>query len=188
MDSGIMLDLRRRDECVWDPAMRPIGEGDFNKEPFEDWWLRFGARLTNLEPRIAEQWIFRHWAHSYMAFLELGTITWRLESWTGDRILADAHLEFGGPMDAAHDYQAFNGHKGCDPIRTAQEMNQGTWDMPLLVLETPSGIRGYEGELPDVRYVVAEGSKRMRYLHALRHRGEGAGPHEVFVLTTAQAA
>lgn len=59
----------------------------------------------------------------------------------------------------------------------------------LCVVEL-EGVRlmSLEGQLPDIRYVVAEGSKRMRYLHALRQRGEGAGPHELFVLTTPQAA
>jgi len=65
-------------------------------------------------------------------------------------------------------------------------MSEGAWDMPLLVLETPEGIMGYDGELPEVRYVVAEGSKPMCYLNALRHRGEGAGPHELFIMTTPQ--
>jgi len=183
-----MLDLRRRQECVWDPELRPIGEGDFNKEPFAAWWQRFEPRLANLEPRMAEQWIYRHWAHSYMGFLELKEIKWRLECWPGERILREVHMEYGRPMDAEWDYAQFNGHRGLHPIATARAMNQGTWDMPLLVLETPSGIIGDEGELPDVRYVVAEGSKRMRYLNALRHRGEGEGPHELFIMTTPQVS
>lgn len=166
--------------------MRPIGEGDFEKESFESWWQRFGGRLANLEQRIAEQWVYRHWAHSYTAFLELEPITWRLESWPGDRILAEVHLEYGGPMDAEHDFRAFNGHRGRSPISTARAMNEGTWDMPLLALETPSGIVSSDGDLPDVRFVVAEGSKRMRYLNALRHRGDGEGPHNLFIMTTPQ--
>lgn len=168
--------------------MRPIGEGDFNKEPFEAWWARWGETLAHLDPRIAEQWIYRHWCHSYMAFLELAPLKWRLESWPGDRILSDVHLEFGGPMVADHDFKAFNGEGGFGPISTARAMNTGTWDMPLLALETPNGIRSVDGDLGQVRYVVAEGSKRMRYLNALTHRGEGQGPHELFILTTPQAS
>lgn len=91
-------------------------------------------------------------------------------------------------MDAEHDYAAFNAGGGFGPNSTARAMNTGTWDMPLRVLETPNGIVSHgEGDLPDIRYVVAEGSKRMRYLNALLARGEGVGPHEVFILSTAQA-
>lgn len=183
-----MLDLRQHRDIVWDAALRPINDGEIDKESFDQWWGRHSAQLDHLDPRIAEQWIHRHWAHSYMRFLELPPITWRREAWDGDRILAEVHMEFGGPMDAEHDYKAFNGHRGLAPIQTARAMNDGTWDMPLLVLETPSGIRSIEGDLPNVRFVVAEGSKRMRYLNALRHRGDGVGPHELFILTTPQVA
>lgn len=180
------LDLTRRWDCVWDRALRPVGEGEWDKEPFDAWWARCGDSLRNLDPRIAEQWIHRHWSRSYMAFLEITPITWRLESWLGDRILSDVHLEFGGPMDAEHDYNAFN-HRGLGPNATARAMNRGTWDIPLLALETPNGITSASAELSEVRYVVTEGSKRMRYLNALRHRGQGEGPHEIFILSTPQA-
>lgn len=182
------LDLRRRWDCVWDEAMRPIGEGDHHKESFEAWWDRWSERLGHLDPRIAEQWIYRHWRHSYMAFLALEPITWRMESWSGDRILAEVHLEFGGPMAPDHDYKAFNGKGDFGPNATARAMNGGTWDMPLLVLETPAGILSHEGARPDVRFVVAEGSKRMRYLAALRCLGQADGPHDLFVLSTPEAA
>jgi hypothetical protein len=183
-----VLDLRRRDECAWDIDMRPIGEGEINKESFTEWWRRFGPRLAHLDPRIAEQWIHRHWANSYMAFLNLELLTWRVEVWPSERILSEVHMEFGGPMDADHDYIAFNGRYGFGPNATAKAMNEGTWDIPLLVLATPTGIRSFDGDLPDVRYVVAEGSKRMRYLHALQRRGQGCGPHELIILNTPQAA
>lgn len=178
-----MLDLRVRREPVWDPALRPEGEGDLEKEAFAVWWERNHDRLAHLEPRIAEQWIYRHWTHSYTAFVPLADLTWRLEKWSGDQVLEHAHMVFGGPFDADHDYKVFNGHKGFGPNRTARAMNAGTWDMPLLLLETPTGIQSHDGEAPFARYLVAEGSKRMRYLYALRARGEGGGPHEVFILS-----
>lgn len=167
--------------------MRPVGHDEDEKETFQAWWQRWDGRLANLEPRIAEQWIYRHWCRSYMAFLELKPITWSEEVWSGDQILANVHMEFGGPMDPIWDFDQFNGARGLGPISTARAMNTGTWDMPLLVLKTPNGLHSAEGELHEVRFVVAEGSKRMRYLNALRHRGEGAGPHALLVLSTPQA-
>lgn len=179
-----MLDLRKRYECAWDEALRPRGEGEFEKEEFATWWSRNENQLSHLDPRIAEQWIYRHWAHSYTTFVDLGELTWRLETWSGDDVLKNAHMEFGGPFAPEHDYAAFNGARGFGPNLTARSMNEGTWDIPLLLLETPSGIHTHDGELPLVRYLVAEGSKRMRYLCALRKRGEGQGPHDVFILTS----
>jgi hypothetical protein len=58
-------------------------------------------------------------------------------------------------------------------------------DAPIIILETPEGIRSYDGDMPDVRFVVIEGSKRMRYLNALYHRGDKTGPHLLYILTTA---
>lgn len=177
-----MLDLRKRHECAWDEALRPRGEGELEKEDFASWWDRNGEQLSHLDPRIAEQWVYRHWAHSYTSFVGLADLTWRLEAWSGDEVLERAHMEFGGPFSADHDYKVFNGAQGFGPNATARAMNGGTWDMPLLLLETPRGIHTHEGEMPLVRYLVAEGSKRMRYLHALRARGQGNGPHDVFIL------
>ncbi|HYG27379.1 MAG TPA: hypothetical protein VD906_10770 [Caulobacteraceae bacterium] len=177
-----MLDLRKRYDCAWDEALRPRGEGELDKEDFTSWWERNGERLAHLAPRIAEQWIYRHWTHSYTAFVSLTDLTWRLESWSGDEVLNRAHMEFGGPFAPDDDYKIFNGARGFGPNATARAMNAGSWDMPLLLLETPSGIQTQDGEMPLVRFLVAEGSKRMRYLHALRARGEGEGPHEVFIL------
>lgn len=168
--------------------MRPIGEGDHKKEPFENWWTRWFERLSHLEPRIAEQWIYRHWCQSYMAFLTLESITWRMECWPGRRIISQVHLEFGGPLSPVDDYGLFNEGRGHGPLQTAIAMNRGTWDMPLLVLETPNGIVSHAGPLPNVRLVVAEGSKRMRYLAALLHRRQCDGPHELFILSTPEAA
>ncbi|WP_431017285.1 hypothetical protein [Bradyrhizobium pachyrhizi] len=176
-----MLDLREHRHCVWDQALCPIGEGE-NKESFAKWWARHEGRLAHLHPQIAEQWIYRHWAHSYMAFLPLEGLTWRHEIWEGDEILKRVHMEFGGPMNAEHDFRVFNGRPPFGPPATALALNQGTWDIPLLVLETPAGIRSMERDLPDTRYVVAEGSKRMRYLYALRQHDKAPGPHELFIL------
>jgi hypothetical protein len=31
-------------ECVWDEALKPIGEGTWEKEPFSSWWERCKGR------------------------------------------------------------------------------------------------------------------------------------------------
>lgn len=182
-----MLDLRRRWERVWDERLRPINEGEDDKESFTEWWARHKEALAHLDPLIAEQWVYKHWSTSYTAFLPLEDVTWRRERWPADQILAQVRMEFGGPMDPEHDFRAFNGRDGFGPLPTAVALNQGSWDIPLLLLETPFGIRSPDGDFPEVRFVVAEGSKRMRYLNALRHRGEAPGPHDVFILESMHA-
>ena len=52
-----------------------------------------------------------------------------------------------------------------------------------LVMETVGGIDSYEGPLPHIRFILIEGSKRMRYLNALHARGEVTGPHQLYILS-----
>lgn len=177
-----MLDLKRRHEVRWDPVLKPIGHGDFGAEDFDTWWGRNGGRLPNLHPEIAEQWVFRHWRWSPFRFLPLETLSWRRDLWTSKQILEQVHLEFGGPMEPVHDYKVMH-DAPLGPTSTARYWRDGTWNMPLLVLELPEGISGYDGELPEVRFVLVEGSLRLRYLNALVHRGQETGPHVLYILT-----
>jgi hypothetical protein len=59
-----LLDIRADHDLRWDEALKPVGEGEFDKEAFGPWWERHGTRLGHLHLRIAEQWIHRHWRHS----------------------------------------------------------------------------------------------------------------------------
>src|SRR5258706_13909487 len=122
-----MLEFSWDRECVWDEALKPIGEGEFDKEPFADWWERNQGKLPNLHPLIAEQWIYRHWSRSYVSFLRLELLTWRVEAWPSAQILRDVHLEFGGPLNPNHHYRVFNGGHGFGPNQTARDLNAGTW-------------------------------------------------------------
>jgi hypothetical protein len=58
----------------------------------------------------------------------------------------------------------------------------GTWDYPIVVMETPDGISGWGQSWPDLRFLLIEGHSRFRYLNALHHRGEGNSTHELFIL------
>ncbi|MCY1083745.1 hypothetical protein [Archangium lansingense] len=65
---------------------------------------------------------------------------------------------------------------------TVAALLRGTWDYPIVVLETPSGIRRREGPARGDRFLLIEGHQRTRYLNVLAHRGVRTGPHQVFVL------
>lgn len=177
-----MLELRNRLEERWDADLLRLGDDSFHPEVFETWWERVEDRLGHLDPQIAEQWVYRHFRYTRFRFLPLQDLTWRRETWSTEEYLRQVHLEWGGPAEPIHDYQAFNGAAAIAVHPTVNGWTQGTWDFPPVVLATPYGVRSYDGEMPDVRFLVVEGSKRYRYLNALHHRGEQTGPHELFLL------
>ena len=59
----------------------------------------------------------------------------------------------------------------------------GTWDYPIVVIETPEGVLDYETPLPEFRFCLIEGHKRLRYLKAFASQSLTANRHDVFVLT-----
>ncbi|TIU42472.1 MAG: hypothetical protein E5W28_01095 [Mesorhizobium sp.] len=154
--------------------MKPKQEdGYFTRETFDDWWVRNSSRLVQLHPMIAEQWVYRHWTLSPYCHLPL-------EEWTTQQVLRDVFIADIN-VDAEHDFKVFNEFGGIPP---APVMNAtGTWDYPILVLETPSGVQTYTGELPEVRCLLIEGHNRYRYLNALAAKGRVSAHHTVFVLT-----
>ena len=177
----MLIDVRPRHALAWDAALEPEGEGTIDKEPFAPWWARHGARLADLHPLIAEQWVHRHWRYSPYCHLPLERLAWRSERWTTGRILRE--VGWGLPEwdeHPDHNHRVFHG-KRYEPGRTMDAT--GTWNIPPVTLESPGGLLTNEGERPDLRFWLVEGHQRRRYLHALAHRGEGAAAHEVFVLS-----
>ena len=119
-----MLNLSRDREHVRDGSRNRLAKGNSTKSLSGPgtWWARNPAKLSNLHPLIAEQWIYRHWSRSYSSFLRLEPLTWRLEAWPSSQILRDVHLEFGGPMKPDNDYRAFNGERGFGLTPTARAL------------------------------------------------------------------
>jgi len=77
-------------------------------------------------------------------------------------------------MEPDLNYRVLHCEGAFGPLPTARALNQGTWDIPLLALETernPLADRRDAG----VRFVVAEGSSEWIF-NALRHRGAAPGP------------
>jgi hypothetical protein len=61
----------------------------------------------------------------------------------------------------------------------------GTWNYPIVVLQTPDGIRTKGGLVdPNVRYCLIEGHQRFRYLNALTVHGAAAAEHGLFLLNS----
>lgn len=177
----MLIDVRPRYALAWDGALEPIGHDTFEKEPFAAWWARNGARLADIHPLVAEQWVYRHWRHSPFCHLRLEGLACRPERWTTGRILRE--VGWGWPDSDEHpefNYETFHG-KPFEPGKTMDAT--GTWNIPLVVLEAPDGVLTAEGERPDLRFWLFEGHQRRRYLHAVAQRGEAAAEHDVFVLS-----
>lgn len=176
----MFVDVRGFHDLTWDENLRPVGESTFEKETFEDWWHRNGKALAHLHPIIAEQWIYRHWTHSPYCSLPLARLDWRRETWLTERLLDELGKPHREHWQPEWDYGVFHGNDS-EPGTTMDAT--GTWDYPVVILETPHGALTIFGEEPDVRFWLIEGHQRLRYLNTLHHRGECASQHDVFVLT-----
>ena len=177
-----MLDLANSQVEKWPDTLRPIGEGDFEKEAFDEWWARNGSEFVNLHPQIVEQWVYRHWTYAHFKFLELRRLTWSEKQMSTVDFLNNVHLEYGGPADPDHDFRVFSSAFTGKKTATAENWEDGSWTIPPVVLSTPEGIISHEGRLPDVRMVIIEGSLRYRWLNALHAKGEKTGPHRFYLL------
>ncbi|GLK77671.1 hypothetical protein GCM10008171_29250 [Methylopila jiangsuensis] len=173
-----MLQIWPEDGLVWPVELRPHGEGTYEKEPVEGWYDRNSDRVGHLHPLIAGQWVYRHWDLSPYCSLPLAGLAWTEETWTSEEVLG-VHCPFW-EFNAEHDYQVFNTFPD-NP--TATPMNAtGTWDIPIVLLQTPAGLIDAQGPKPGIRHLLIEGHSRMRDLNSLVHRGEAASSHRVFVL------
>lgn len=170
-----MLDLAELEGTgEWPAELSP------KDEEFEAWWARHQLRLGHLHPRLVEQWVHRHWDYTPFRFIPLDTLTWRLETWSTERVLSSVALLGAGPLDPEHDGECFAFAEGGHP--TATGFQHGTWDYPIAILETPGGVRLHEGPVSEARFVLIEGRQRVRYLNVLTHGDVRTGPHQVFVL------
>jgi hypothetical protein len=181
---GAPTDLRGGHELTWDESLRPVGESTADKETFDTWWSRNRDKLDWLDSRIVEQWIYRHWQHSPYCNLPLERLSFRLERWSTARLLASVtRPDPDSDQALLHDYDLYR-DRTWEPAPSMRE--NGTWNIPIILLETPSGALRPEGFRADVRFVLIEGHQRMRCLAAFSRHAKCADAHEVFVLKLGQ--
>jgi hypothetical protein len=113
--SNAMLILDENGACVWPDDLRPIEDQQEVKEPFTAWWARHSQALAHLEPRIAEQWVYRHWGQSPYDFLPIEGLQWRLETWPTQQILGSIFTR--SEINAEWDYDVFNCHEAHGGIQ-----------------------------------------------------------------------
>lgn len=166
----------------WPDELRPEGYDTFQKESFARWWARVGQQLAHLHPTLCEQWLHKHWQQSPAAFLPLERLSWRLDRMTTAAIVEQVHREWARTLNTEHDFKTFH-RDGVDKHPTARALDLGAWDYPIIVLETPEGIRNRHEELPGVRLMLVEGHQRHRYLVARYRLGMEVFEQDVFVLS-----
>lgn len=169
--------------CVWNPTLKQNVEFPY-KEPFQDWWCRCEPLLSHLHPQIAEQWIHRHWKNSPYCYLPIERLRWWQEQWTAATIINDVFVTPNwGPHDPESDFEMYQSDPRFKDILpfTAFRQNQ-TWDYPIVVIQTPGGVRSRERIVP-APYCLIEGHVRIRALKAWHGRAPLAAKHSVFILT-----
>jgi hypothetical protein len=179
-----MFAIRPERPPVWPERLKPVGEGGFDKEPFEEWWGRQETELGHLPAELCEQWIYRHWHYSPFAFLPLDNLVCEELSLFTPDIIDNVHREYGGELNPGFDRNVFERGTLGEPLPTAKAfLERGTWDYPIVVLRTPNGFAGFTRVSQNIRLVLVEGHQRHRYLNALAFfRAAPPGPHRVFVL------
>jgi hypothetical protein len=181
-----MIDLMAS-QIVWPGELQPIRPNEYEKEPFQSWWHRCKDKLGHLPHKVCEQWVYRHWEETGYGFLPLENLSCRLEQWETGRILASIGIwDEGLITDEGHKYCSASWdydvvrEKGGEPLETMEKT--GTWNIPIIVLQSDSGFGTFRGPRPDIHYWLIEGHKRIRCLNALAHYSKPASNHLLYVL------
>jgi hypothetical protein len=128
---------------------------------------------------IAEQWIHRHWeCPSPYRHLPIDRLRWREEKWPTEAILQNVYSK----VPATNDESNFEEFCNSDYPPMSVFRSIGTWDYPIVVLETPAGAL-VEGHRSFLSYCLIEGHQRFKFLKAWHGRAPLAEKHSLFILT-----
>lgn len=176
----------------WPRRLRPVGESAFEREPSSTWYGRNQGGLEHLDPRVLEQWVYRHWTLSPYAGLPLETLTSTVESWRGSTLLAavgsiddvgvTAHGDALGGSDGEGFLARFVRRAGRTVEPGTTMGTTGAWTIPVLLIERSGGFRVRGLDFSERRHWLLEGHLRFRYLRALHVAGHPDRDHEVLVV------
>lgn len=183
-----MLDLRLLiSKSVWPKELERLenGRDAWDVEPFDVWRGRTRGLTGDLPDEVCEQWVYRHFGHSPMEFLELHCLSCEEVIWSPEQFLARVGTIYGNePMDPVDDLAIYSGNgTGWGKLPTAMALDEGAWDYAPIVLHTPGGYICPGSDHIRKDYLLIEGHSRHRYLNALIHDGKRLGDQRVFVLT-----
>ncbi len=170
---------------AWPKRWKPQGEG-FSLEPFDQWWCRNRVNFPNLDKRVAEQWMHRHWSQTSYANLYLPRFNSTLAMWPTRWILHRVGHVLG-TLDPKWDLDQLP-RAGGPPASVMNAM--GTWDYPIVIVHSRAGFRTSGGEVRNLHYWLIEGHLRFRYLNALANSAAAAvcsRSHAVLILECGRA-
>ncbi|WP_437324947.1 hypothetical protein [Sorangium sp. So ce381] len=130
-----------------------------------------------------EQWVFRHWSYSEYFGLPLRGLKCRAVYLETNTLLAVGAGGNAIPDRTPESLLAVFEHMRELPCQPMITMNStGTWDFPVLLLESPNGFvyRGRQEHAPKLWLI--EGHLRVRYLMALAAHGVVQKEHSALVL------
>ena len=185
---GRVARMRLRGHPPWPDQWKPRGFSTLHPEPSAEWWPRVSSDLGHLDPRVAEQWVHRHWSLSEYFGFELADVRSEVRRMPTATILSEVGMvDDFRPEDREDDFEEvirrFN--PPGEPFEPAKTMNAtGSWNMPILLFQNAGGFAYDDRRTSDAHLWLLEGHLRMRYLRALVNTGRSvAAEHEVLVLT-----
>lgn len=155
------------------PAVK--GYGDFDVEPFEEYYARWPAALAAMPKCVVESWVYRHWT-DFQSWIELDPAAWKysLSEFTNEQIMAIDH--FG-------DWRKTLDHWGSELLtnRRRQEtwlaksmLDAGTVPAPIIVAVEAGHVRhprGLKADFMKEPYQLIEGHMRLAYLRGMNTGG-----------------
>ena len=162
----------------WPEEWQPRGWQSFEHEDFEVWWERLGSQFPNLDPRVLEQLVHRHFELSFFSGFPLLEFRSELELLPTGQILRD--VGYDDCWSTTHTPESLDAHYKDinheayavgrqEPFKTLNA--SGTWKTPILLVHSPTGFVSGDRPLPEFRLWLLEGHRRLDYLRALAPRG-----------------
>ncbi|RXT08925.1 hypothetical protein [Ammoniphilus sp. CFH 90114] len=117
-------------------SLKPIGDGTFDKEPFEEYKKRAAPLLPNFPECALKNWIYRHYADiDNYSFLGFEKMHFKEELWSKDDIYNYIKSFYPDLIDSLG-YQIYARH---DKSWLQKYMlKHKTWNAPIIVYQNTS--------------------------------------------------
>jgi hypothetical protein len=165
--------------------LAPIGNGTFEKEPFQVWWGRVSEHFPTVPKNVARQWIWRHWHESDFCWLPTMGSRFELARWQPEEIeVVKIWREGSNKYEDWEDHllslatQPRNLRYGVAEIMFRRKR----WPAPPIVLDNRNSIGFAPWKDLSVGFVLVEGNRRMAMAKALARRNQLARDLSVWVL------
>lgn len=158
-------------------SLKPVGDGTFDKESFEEYKKRAAPLLPNFPECALENWIYRHYADiDDYAFLGFEKMLFKEELWSKDEIYDNIKSYDDETIDSLG-YQIYERH---DKTWLQKYMlKHKTWNAPIIVFQNTTH--------PDMGkpYHLLEGHLRLNYFRTIYRKEKEIllDTHRVWLVT-----